>query len=101
MDIFFSGGDVEELYHILSQDCTFRGPFYEFDSAEDYINSLKSDPPQNVAYEILKSFEDVSSACLIYRFSKSGICTLMAQLFECSHDRIRKIVLIFDTGAFT
>ena len=101
MEIFFSGENLEELKHLFAEDLTFRGPLYEFNSSEDYINSLKSDPPQGFTYEILSSFENRSSARLVYRFTKPGVSTLMAQLFEVSDDKISKIVLVFDTSAFS
>ncbi len=101
MEIFFSGEDIEELSHLFAEDLTFRDPLYEFNSAQDYINSLKSDPPRGFAYEIIGSFEDSSSARLVYRFTKPGVSTLMAQLFEVRDDKISKIVLVFDTGALT
>ena len=101
MEIFFSGEDTEELSQLFAEDLTFRGPLYEFNSAQDYINSLKTDPPRGVAYEIIGSFEDSSSARLVYRFTKPGVSTLMAQLFEVRDDKISKIVLVFDTGALT
>ncbi len=101
MEIFFSGGDIDELTHLFANDFTFRGPFYEFDSAEDYIRSLKSDPPNGFAYEMINSFENDSSACLVYQFRKPGVSVPMAQLFEIKNDKISKILLVFDTGAFT
>lgn len=50
MDIFFSGRDLERLYKILADDLKFSGPFYQFNSARDYIESLQSDPPVNCKY---------------------------------------------------
>ena len=84
----------------MADDFSFSGPFYQFDSAEGYIESLQSDPPNGFQYEIIRSFEDESSACLIYRFSKPGVSTPMAQWFEMKDGKIRKILLIFDSGAF-
>ena len=101
MEIFFSGENIEELSHLFAKDFTFRGPLYEFNSAQDYINSLKSDPSRGFAYEIIGSFENRSSARLVYRLTNPGVSTLMAQLFEVSDDKISKIVLVFDTDAFT
>jgi len=101
MEIFFSGENIEELRPLFAEDLTFRGPLYEFNSAEDYIDSLKLDPPEGFGYEIIGSFEDSSSARLVYRFTKPGVSTLMAQLFKVSGDKISKIVLVFDTSAFT
>ena len=101
MEIFFSGENIEELRPLFAEDFTFRGPLYEFNSAQDYIHSLKLDPPRGFTYEIIGSFENSSSARLVYRFTKPGVSTLMAQLFEVSDDKINKIVLVFDTGVFT
>ncbi len=101
MEIFFSGEDVGELIHLFSDDFTFRGPFYSFDSANDYVNSLKSDPPKGFEYTIIHSFENDSSACLIYQFQKPGICIPMAQVFEIDRGKISKILLVFDTGTFS
>ncbi len=101
MEIFFSGENIEELRHLFAEDLTFRGPLYEFNSAQDYIHSLKLDPPREFTYEIIGSFENSSSARLVYRFTKPGVSTLMAQLFEVSDDKINKIVLVFDTGVFS
>ncbi len=101
MEIFFSGENIEELRPLFAEDFTFRGPLYEFNSAQDYIHSLKLDPPRGFAYEIISSFEDSTSARLVYRFTKPGVSTLMAQLFEVSAEKIIKMVLVFDTGALT
>ena len=57
MDIFFSGRDLDRLKDILREDCQFRGPFYQFDSAEEYITSLKADPPIDCSFKIVHSFE--------------------------------------------
>lgn len=101
MEIFFSGGDIEELSQILAKDLVFEGPFYRFNSAKDYLESLRKDPPEGMEYDLLKSFENKSGACLIYRFFKQDISIPMAQIFETKDDRISKIVLIFDARAFS
>jgi hypothetical protein len=101
MEIFFSGKDLERLKDILAEDLSFTGPLYTFNSAKDYINSLKEDPPCGMKYEIIKSFEDESGANLIYNFHKENISTTMTQLFEVKDDKISKINLVFDIKAFT
>lgn len=100
MQAFYSERDTEALGRVLHEDLVFRGPLFEFDSAEDYLDSLRADPPRGMHYEILHSFENGSSACLIYRFSKAGVDTPMAQLFETEGGRIKRILLVFDTKAF-
>ena len=101
MDIVFAGDRIDNLSYLLADKFTFCGPFYEFNSAESYINSLKADPPVGFNYSPIATFEDKSSACLIYQFSKPGISVPMAQIFQIANGKISNILLIFDTGAFT
>ena len=101
MEIFFSGENLRELSQLLANDFSFSGPFYKFESAEDYIKSLQSDRPEGFEYQIIRSFESKSSACLFYQFRKRGVCTPMAQMFEVSNGKISKVLPIFDTGTFT
>lgn len=100
MKIFFESGSPDSLAEILDDECTFKGPFYTFDSAKAYIDSLKSDPPENVTYKILESYENAESACLVYEFSKPGISVVMTQTFKVSSGKISDILLVFDTAAF-
>jgi len=100
MDCVFNTGDLEELRNILSDDLQFSGPFFNFDSADDYVTSLQNDPPEGFEHEIIKSYADSSSACLVYRFSKPGVSTIMNQTFETVDGKISGILLVFDTGAF-
>ncbi len=100
MEIVFDDKNVGALRPLLDRDCRFKGPFYEFDTAEGYIQSLESDPPEGFEYTILRAFESESAACLIYQFSKPGISVPMAQVFEMSEGKISKILLIFDTRTF-
>lgn len=101
MEIVFDGTSVGALCPLLAEDCTFEGPFYQFDTAEAYIQSLEAEPPEGFEYRIIQTFERESSVCLVYHFSKPGISVPMAQVFEISEGKISKILLIFDTGAFT
>ena len=96
MEIFFSGKDIERLNDIFHEDFRFNGPLYKFNSADDYINSVKNDPPSEFSYKIIKSFHNTTSACLIYEFRKPGLSTIMTQLFEIRKNKIYQIQLIFD-----
>jgi hypothetical protein len=91
---------LDQLQEILAVDMQFRGPFHHYHQATDYINSLKSDPPENFRYEMIKTYSDDTSACLVYRFSKPGIKTIMTQIFEVKNDKITHILLVFDTKDF-
>jgi len=101
MEIFFGGKNMEDLRSLLTDDCKFEGPFYQFETAADYVRSLREDPPQDFKYEILQRFENESSVCLVYQFSKPGISTPMVQVFEFRENKICKILLIFDSGVFS
>lgn len=101
MNIFYSSTDITALRPLLADNLVFEGPLFQFDSAEAYLDSLKGDDRAGLSYELIQSFAQESSACVIYQFSKPGISVPMAQLFEIEEEKISKIVLIFDTGPFT
>jgi len=100
MKIVYTSEDYDQLNNVLNQECLFSGPLYTFSSAQSYINSLKKDPPVDFKYEIINSYQDENSACLIYNFRKPGIETTMAQVFEVSQNKITSIQLIFDVTPF-
>ena len=102
MRIVFSDKESpKKLLDLLSDDCKFNGPLFQFESASEYVQSLLQDPPKGFSFDLIKSFQDESSACLVYLFSKPGITTTMTQLFEVNHGKITKILLVFDTKAFS
>ena len=100
MDVIYGGKLPDLLHEILSKDCRFKGPLYEFNSAAEYIDSLKTDPPVDVDYELIEAFENDKSACLVYQFKKASISTPMTQVFEVVEGKISKILLVFDTAGF-
>jgi len=100
MAIIYGQQDLALLGQLLADDCHFKGPFYEFNSAEAYIASLKAAPPDDFEYEIIAAYENDSSACLVYQFKRQTISTPMAQVFEVSNNQITGILLIFDSSAF-
>lgn len=101
LEIFYSGKNIQDLSRLFSTDLKFNGPFYTFDTSEAYVNSLLSSPPKNFKYSILHSYENATSACIIYQFSKPGVTLPMTQFFEVKNEKISEILLIFDTAKFT
>lgn len=85
---------VGEIYCIA-----FAGFHLLFWRIFDWAKDLRSLSFLNRA--IMHSYEDSTSACIIYQFSKPGITLPMTQLFEVKNEKISKILLIFDTGKFT
>ena len=100
LDIVFKTGDFDQLQQILADDLKFSGPLYSFHTAGNYINSMKTDPPKDFEYKMIKTYQDNSSACLVYEFAKPGVSTIMTQTFEIEHNKIKSILLVFDTAAF-
>ncbi|MCU7933218.1 MAG: nuclear transport factor 2 family protein [Candidatus Thiodiazotropha sp. (ex Codakia rugifera)] len=101
MEIFYGGESLDALASLFSDKFSFKGPFYEFNTAEEYIESLIANPPKELGYKIIEAYENNTSACLVYQFSKPGISTIMSQIFEVSNGKISRILLVFDTRAFT
>ena len=101
MEIFYGEESIDSLTDIFSEEFSFKGPFHEFSTSGEYIESLKSDPPEGLNYKIIQAYENEKSACLVYQFSKAGISTIMSQVFEVDNEKISRIILVFDTGAFT
>ena len=101
MESFYGEAPLDAMLPLLSENLIFKGPFVEFDTALEYFESLKENPPEGVSYKILNTFENENTVCMIYEFSKPGVITPMAQIFEVVDDKITNIRLIFDTNAFT
>lgn len=100
LDTVFSGQDPEALNPLFDRDLLFEGPFYRFNSAHEYIDALKKDPPVGFEYDLINAYESGETVCLIYQFSKPGISVPMAQTFDFEGGKISKIRLIFDSAPF-
>jgi hypothetical protein len=100
MDIVFNNKDPQLLGEILDDQFSFSGPMFHFNSSKEYIKSLIDDPPEHFDFELIHSYEDKTSVCLLYWFRKPGIVIPMAQFFEIGNEKIRKILLLFDSKHF-
>lgn len=100
LSIVYKGGNMTGLTEILAEDLVFKGPLFEFDSANAYIDSMLEAPPKEFSYEIIQEYQNQNSACVVYQFSKPGISTLMSQVFEVANDKITRIFLVFDVSPF-
>lgn len=101
MEIFYGEKSIDSLSDIFAEEFSFNGSFHEFSTSAEYIESLKSNPPVGLEYKIIQAYQNEKSACLVYQFCKAGISTIMSQVFEVENEKISKIILVFDTGAFT
>ena len=97
IDYIFNKRDYKALEKLLAKDLHFRGPLYNFDTAKDYIKALKADPPTDFTYNMIGAYEDYSSSCLVYEYSKAGKTVTVSQIFEIENDKIQSILIIYDS----
>ena len=96
---FFGEKPLEDMKSILAEDLQFTGSFYTYNTAEDYLESLKEAmPTEAVSYKILKEIENGNTCCLVYQSRQQGMDETMAQLFEINDNRITRIRVILDAS---
>jgi len=49
----FCAGDVATLAPLLAEEFRFSGPFFQFNSADAYLDALRRDPPETAGYILL------------------------------------------------
>jgi hypothetical protein len=49
----FCAGDISGIEPLLSNDLSFTGTLYTYRSREEYLDSLKNDPPEKCGFKIL------------------------------------------------
>jgi len=96
----FCAGDVDALVPLLTPELKFKGPFYEFGSADAYLDSLRNDPPEQCGYRVISVTEDADSVSIYYDYEKSDRTITIAQLFKFTNQKIREILLVFDGRGF-
>ena len=100
MEAFYGLAPLKQMEVLLADDLEFDGPFYKSDTAKEYLSTLRENPPVDVHFDLEESFENSTSVCFIYRYSKPGVETRMAQTFKITNGKISRIRLVFDTNAF-
>ena len=96
----FCNANINALEPLLAADLQFKGPFHNFKSSKDYLESLSNDPPEKCQYNVLSVTENRESVVLFYKYQKPDCTILIAQLFKIDDQRIKEIVLVFDTREF-
>jgi len=92
----FCGGDVAGLEALLAANLRFTGTFYSYNSAAEYLDSLKADPPEECGCRLLSITESENSVAVFYDYEKSNGAMKIAQLFKVEGERIQEVLLIFD-----
>ncbi len=95
----FCAGDVGALAPLLTPDLKLRGPFFKFDSADAYLDSLTNDL-EKCGYRLLSITEGEDSVSIYYDYEKSDRIITIAQLFKFKEHKISEILLVFDGRGF-
>lgn len=96
----FCAQDIEALGALLAENFGMEGPLFRFHSREEYLASVSHDAKEERDFRILRMFEDGDEVMVLYRFTKPGVDTMMAQLFRFRDGLIAETVLVFDGRAF-
>ncbi len=96
----FCAGDVGAIEQLLAEDLVFRGPLVQSDTREEYIKTLRADPPVVVSYTVLSITDNDSEVVVFYEYKKPEEVLTIAQLFQFTEQqRIKKSILVFVVGS--
>jgi hypothetical protein len=89
----FCKADIEGLDSLLSIQFELKGPLFEFDSKQDYLDSLHGNLEADPEAEIFSVIGSADEATAFYTYRGN----LIGQLFRCNEGKICETVLVFDT----
>ena len=92
----FCAGDVDGLEPLLSTDVSFAGTLHAYDSASEYLDALRRDPPEACGYKVLSITEGENAVAVFYEYQKRGRVLTVAQLFRITEHQIDDVLLVFD-----
>ena len=96
----FCAGDIDGLSRLLAADLRFSGTFHTYASASEYLDSLRSDPPEKCEYKVLSVTEGEGAVAVFYEYQKPDRAMQIAQLFKIRDHKINEMLLIFDGRGF-
>jgi len=94
----FCSADMQGLEKLLASDLKFVGPFHTYSSSAQYLADLRNDPPEHSSYNILSITESPESVAVFYEYIKPTQTMLIAQLFKFENQKIKEIMLVFDSN---
>ena len=92
----FCRGDIDHLAEILADDLEFEGPLLQVNGRENYLEALRSDPPEQSTYQILDFVEEAEKVVVFYEYRKPQGNIKVEQSFVIKNGYIAKMVLVFD-----
>jgi hypothetical protein len=81
-----------QAFHRM-QSLRLKGPLFEFNSKQGYMDSLKGNLDLDPEAEILSVIGNADEAAAFYIYKGK----LIGQLFRCNEGKIVETVLVFDT----
>nr|CAP48676.1 putative integron gene cassette protein [uncultured bacterium] len=96
----FCAGDIDGLEPLLAANLRFTGTFNTYSSAMEYLDSLRSDPPDKCGYKIISVTENEESVAVFYEYQKLESVVQIAQLFKTKDQKIDDVLLVFDGRGF-
>ena len=97
----FCAGDIDGLEPLLATDLKLEGTLGSYESASEYLNSLRSDPPDRSEYSVSSVTEGEDSVAIFYEYQKPAGKLTIGQLFKIREGRIREVLLVFDGRGFS
>jgi hypothetical protein len=93
---YFCNADLAGIDLLLSTQFKLTGPLYEFNSKQNYLDSLEGnlDPDPDSVILSVTGNEDESAAFYTYKGNVIG------QLFRCQEGKIFETLLVFDADKF-
>jgi len=96
----FCAGDINGLKPLLATNLSFKGTLQTYHSALEYLDSLRSTPPERCGYKVLSVTESEDSVAVFYEYQKPEHVIQIAQLFKIRDQKIHDVLLIFDARSF-
>jgi len=78
----FCEGNISGVEALLALDFQLAGPLYTFKSRDEYIQSLREEPPKPSRYEIIGMAESNTGISVFYEYNKPSGRLTIAQFFK-------------------
>ena len=95
----FCDANIDGVASTLAERFRLRGPLFEFDSREAYIQSLRENPLERASYRILATSQDDDTVSVFYEYTKASGSNVIAQFFRTRENKIVETLLVFDRRA--
>lgn len=93
----FCTADIEGVEALLSPALRFRGPLFQFNNRDDYIESLHNDLSDQCSYKMTSITENETEVALFYDYIKEGGTVTIAQLIQFDdQEKIAEMQVVFD-----